>query len=144
MQQDVVSNKFTPSPYIHRMKGEAEVMGIYVITNAKGESEKVSAQTASEAIRKTKIKNPVKVLRYNPLRQVLISGDEFHFHGIEAPADNQKMVSESVSPPPTPMQETVAAAAPVSEVSAEEPKKDTAPAASTEEDVAFIGEDWDK
>ena len=59
MQQDVHMPHFAPTPYIHKLQGDGSVEGIYFVYPASGEAEKVNAETASEALKKSSIKNPV-------------------------------------------------------------------------------------
>ena len=79
MEQDNTQVSLSASPYIQKIQGEEGTGKIYIVSNDAGESERVFAITASEAIGKSAMEAPTRVLQYNPLNQVLVAGDELNF-----------------------------------------------------------------
>ena len=80
MEQDNTQALLSASPYIQRIQGEDTAAGkIYIVHSASGDSERIFAVTASDALSKTTMENPTRVIQYNPLNQVLVAGAELNF-----------------------------------------------------------------
>lgn len=97
MQHDVQMPHFSPQPYIVRMQGDKSMEGIYLVFPASGEAERVNARTASEAIKKSSIKNPIRVLRHNPLGQTLLQDTDFVFEDDDAAVSPAEGVSPAMA-----------------------------------------------
>lgn len=80
IQPEQLGRLLSPVPYILKMQGgDTSAMGVYLLYGAHGKVERVSARTASEAISKSSFGRPIRVLRFDPLSQVLIASEDFNF-----------------------------------------------------------------
>ena len=83
-------------PYIHKMQSDKPTEGVYLVYRSSGGIERVAANTASEALEKSTVENPVRVLRYDPLSQTLLQGDDFNFQ--EDIAVEEAVVQQDAAP----------------------------------------------
>ena len=111
MQQETSSSSLSPFPYIGKIQGDKPEPAIYVVYSASGTSHRVPATTASEAIKKSGLKDAIRVLRHDPLRQVLLSGDDFSFEDSELVSEEGEAVAAEQTGEAAPAEEAPAEAA---------------------------------
>ena len=112
MPQDPLSSTLAPMPYIHNMQGDKSALGLYMLYSATGQTERVSASTASEAISKASIPSLIRVLRHDLLGKTLLDGEDFNFEAPAVDAEDesaQSAAAEATAESATPVEDVAAA-----------------------------------
>lgn len=70
--EDTDRGRFSPFPYISKTPQGKQEMGSYLVYASAAECKHVKAVSAAEAMRVSGIAQPIKIVRFNPMNQVML------------------------------------------------------------------------
>jgi hypothetical protein len=77
METNESSENFSPFPYFTKSTAGKEEANAYLVYSSASECKRVKAQSAAEAMRISGIRKPLKIIRFDPMNQVLLPQSNF-------------------------------------------------------------------
>ncbi len=77
METQDSTGQFSPFPYFTKSTNQKDEVNSYLVYSNPKECRRVKAQSAAEAIRLSGVQNPLKIVRFDPMNQVLLPQGNF-------------------------------------------------------------------
>ena len=77
METNDSTGQFSPFPYFTKSTSGKDDTNAYLVYSSASECKRVRAQSAAEAIRVSGVSKPLKIVRFDPMNQVLLPQGNF-------------------------------------------------------------------
>jgi len=71
------SGNFSPFPYFSKSTNGKDEANVYLVYSSPSECKRVKAQSAADAMKISGIRKPLKIIRFDPMNQVLLPQSNF-------------------------------------------------------------------